>query len=79
MNFDFDKYLGAYPLEKLESWKEVSNYINQRTLERLYVFILKINFLIYVIRIYIQPFSKSKMNIQIRRTKKMAKRQNFQK
>ena len=38
-NFDFDKYLGAYPLEKLESWNEVSNYIDTNIIDRLYVFI----------------------------------------
>ncbi len=27
MNYDFDQYLGPYPMEKYELWKECSNYI----------------------------------------------------
>ena len=33
--FDFDAYLGPYPIERIEIWKEVSNYINEAVLERL--------------------------------------------
>lgn len=36
-NYEFDQYLGAYPLEKYEKWQEVANYISQEVLNRLYV------------------------------------------
>lgn len=36
-NYEFDQYLGAYPLEKYEKWQEVANFISQEVLNRLYV------------------------------------------
>eukprot|EP01017_Pseudomicrothorax_dubius_P002582 TRINITY_DN10135_c0_g1_i2.p1 TRINITY_DN10135_c0_g1~~TRINITY_DN10135_c0_g1_i2.p1 ORF type:complete len:199 (+),score=41.25 TRINITY_DN10135_c0_g1_i2:54-650(+) len=34
-NHDFDAYLGPYPLDALAAWREVSNYIDAETIDRL--------------------------------------------
>ena len=32
---DFDKYLGAYPVDNLQQWQSLSNYISRDVIERL--------------------------------------------
>jgi hypothetical protein len=32
---DLDVYLGPYPLERYDVWKEVSGYISEKTLSKL--------------------------------------------
>jgi A1 cistron-splicing factor AAR2 len=35
--FDFDQYLGAYPIENYKNWVNLSSYISSRTIRRLHV------------------------------------------
>lgn len=34
-NYDFDNYLGAYPLERVKIWQDMSNYISSVLIDRL--------------------------------------------
>ena len=34
-NMDFDKYLGAYPLDNFQQWQGLSNFISKGVIDRL--------------------------------------------
>ena len=32
---DFDKYLGAYPIENFQQWEGISNYISDKVIDKI--------------------------------------------
>lgn len=65
-NYEFDRYLGTYPLEKHETWQEVANFISSSVLDRLFVFNCLISSKNMLKRAKKRRFTKRKKSINMR-------------